>query len=516
MRLAGFEEGERSSIEPVLARLAVYPNLRFKLDPFQRLGRRADRGRLVATGAVDSLDLKGFYKDTPVDVITDPELYAKLVAAFPDAWLEDPDVTDETRPILDPVHERVTWDAPIHSIADIVAMPWSPPRDGSTSSPRAFSGPIRHLFAAYDYCEERRIGAYGGGQTELGPGPRAESSTWPRSSIPTPPTTSAPGGYNNPELATKPGLPSSPLEPAIDFARLSLAHLNPPDKETPMPEKTFAEALKRADRQRVSPPPSSTSASPSTTTPKRCPAWPPSSYRPGARGARARDDDDPLPARRRRGGPTSPDIRRQGQRPTPTAVPRSRWRSSRRSGSATRSSRSSSSPARFKDYRAEQFMQWFVKEQVEGGGADGRSPQTSSSARRRNLLLAEDYIAREGPRRGGQRPNRAARRRRVGRRPQNLFHAGSPGATARRAMGRLRLSTIVVYLPPLACGAMGWGGDPPRRRRPVGMAESFPTPLRRPPKWSAGPDGNVWFTCFTHGDLRRANQHRPHPRRPGK
>ena len=30
---------------------------------------------LVDTGAVDSLDLKGFYKGTPVDVATDPELY---------------------------------------------------------------------------------------------------------------------------------------------------------------------------------------------------------------------------------------------------------------------------------------------------------------------------------------------------------------------------------------------------------------------------------------------------------
>ena len=31
-------------------------------------------------------------------------------------------------------------------------------------------GPIRNLFAAYDYCDERGIGAYGGGQTELGQG----------------------------------------------------------------------------------------------------------------------------------------------------------------------------------------------------------------------------------------------------------------------------------------------------------------------------------------------------------
>jgi hypothetical protein len=212
MRLAGFEEGERSTIEPLLARLAVYPTLRFKLDPFNDWDDELIAA-LVATGAVDSLDLKGFYKDTPVDVITDPELYAKLVAAFPDAWLEDPDVTDETRPILDPVHERVTWDAPIHSIADIEAMPWSPPRTVNVKPSRF--GPIRHLFAAYDYCEERGIGAYGGGQTELGPG-RGQIQYLASIFHPDTPNDVAPGGYNNPELARKPGLPSSPLEPAID------------------------------------------------------------------------------------------------------------------------------------------------------------------------------------------------------------------------------------------------------------------------------------------------------------
>ena len=31
-------------------------------------------------------------------------------------------------------------------------------------------GSIERLFAAYDYCEARGIGAYGGGQWELGPG----------------------------------------------------------------------------------------------------------------------------------------------------------------------------------------------------------------------------------------------------------------------------------------------------------------------------------------------------------
>lgn len=212
MRLSGFGGEERSSIKPLLARLAVYPTLRFKLDPFNDWDDELIAA-LVQTGAVDSLDLKGFYKGTPVDVITDPELYAKLIEALPDAWLEDPDVTEETKPLLDPVSERVTWDAPIHSVADIEAMPWAPPKTVNVKPSRF--GPISNLFAAYDYCEERGIGAYGGGQTELGQG-RGQIQYLASIFHPDTPNDVAPSGYNDPAQATKPGLPSSPLEPAID------------------------------------------------------------------------------------------------------------------------------------------------------------------------------------------------------------------------------------------------------------------------------------------------------------
>jgi hypothetical protein len=212
LRLAGFDPNEKSTIKPVEERLAACPTLRFKLDPFNDWDDDLIAA-LVATGAVDSLDLKGFYKGTPVDVITDPVLYSKLIEAFPDAWLEDPDVTDETRPLLDPVHERVTWDAPIHSIADIEAMPWSPPKTVNVKPSRF--GPISNLFAAYDYCEKRGIGAYGGGQTELGQG-RGQIQYLASIFHPDTPNDVAPIGYNDPAQAIKPGLPSSPLEPAID------------------------------------------------------------------------------------------------------------------------------------------------------------------------------------------------------------------------------------------------------------------------------------------------------------
>ena len=97
----------------------------------------------------------------------DPELYERIVDGLPDAWLEDPALTPETEAVLEPHHERVTWDAVIHSVADIEALRW-PPRTVNVKPSRF--GSVERLFAAYDYCEAHDIGAYGGGQFELGVG----------------------------------------------------------------------------------------------------------------------------------------------------------------------------------------------------------------------------------------------------------------------------------------------------------------------------------------------------------
>jgi len=206
MRLTHPGSDEVSTIEPVRKRLEVYPSLRFKLDPTNDWTDELI-AQLVDTGAVDSLDLKGQYKGTPVDVDTDPELYRKLIEAFPQAWLEDPDVTDETRPLLDPVAARVTWDAPIHSVADIESREWPPKM--VNIKPSRF-GPLRELFAAYDHCDERNIGAYGGGQWELGPG-RGQIQYLASIFHPDTPNDVAPAGYNT--HGTEPGHPVSPLDP---------------------------------------------------------------------------------------------------------------------------------------------------------------------------------------------------------------------------------------------------------------------------------------------------------------
>ena len=58
-----------------------------------------------------------------------------------------------------------------------------------------------------------------------------------------------------------------------------------------------------------------------------------------------------------------------------------------------------------KDYRAEQFLQWFVKEQVEEVSLMGDLLNVVERSKE-NLLLAEDYIAREGLGPGERRPDR--------------------------------------------------------------------------------------------------------------
>jgi hypothetical protein len=198
--------GEPASLDPVTRRLERYPSLRFKLDPTKEWTPEIVDG-LVATGAVDSVDFKGLYEGTIVDSHAGPELYALVVGAFPDAWIEDPKLTEEIDAILRPHRDRITWDAPIHGVADIEALPF-PPRMVNVKPSRL--GPLRSLFGAYAYCQERGIGMYGGGQFELGPG-RGHIQYLASLFHPDTPNDTAPGGYNFADLPAD--LPDSPLEP---------------------------------------------------------------------------------------------------------------------------------------------------------------------------------------------------------------------------------------------------------------------------------------------------------------
>jgi hypothetical protein len=203
--------GPPGSAEPekpdrVLDLIARYPGTRFKLDPGNNWTRELVDA-LAATGAVDILDLKGFYAGTPVDVRTDPELYRLVAEAFPEAWLEDADLSEATLPVLEPHKDRLTWDAPLHSVADIEALRWKPRT--INIKPSRF-GTLRALLDTYDFCEREGIAAYGGGQTELAVG-RDQIQYLASLYHADTPNDTAPGGYN--ALAIADGLPTSPLTP---------------------------------------------------------------------------------------------------------------------------------------------------------------------------------------------------------------------------------------------------------------------------------------------------------------
>jgi hypothetical protein len=204
-RLGGIgEDAPPSTTEPVTKRLAKYPGLRFKLDP-ENDWHDELISELKGVARVDVLDLKGLYRGTPVDVETDPELYRAVAEAFPDAYLEDPDLNDETRPVLEPHADRITWDAPLHSLADVVE------RDPTAinSKPSRF-GSLGELLSVYDHCEREGIAIYGGGQGEVGPG-RGQIQYLASLFHPDTPNDVAPSGYNDPSVPD--GLPTSPMEP---------------------------------------------------------------------------------------------------------------------------------------------------------------------------------------------------------------------------------------------------------------------------------------------------------------
>jgi hypothetical protein len=198
--------GDPPTIEPLMRRLESYPSLRFKLDPTPDWTEELFE-ELVETGAVESVDLKGLYKGTVVDVGADPVLYERCVRHFPDAWIEDPALTPETEPILAEVHDRITWDAEIHGVADIEALPFAPQMVNVKPSR---VGGVRELFDTYDYCAERGIRMYGGGQFELGPG-RGQIQYLASLFHPDTPNDTAPAGFN--QVDPPAGLPVSPLAP---------------------------------------------------------------------------------------------------------------------------------------------------------------------------------------------------------------------------------------------------------------------------------------------------------------
>ena len=200
--------GTPPSLDPIVRRLAIDPGMRFKLDPSPDWSVDFIR-QLVELDAIDTIDFKAHYsQDTPVER-PHVDAYAALANAFSDAWIEDPAVTSDALAVLAPYSDRVTWDAPIHGVADIESRPWLPRM--VNVKPSRF-GPLSTLLDTLDWLAAHGIGSYAGGQFELGVG-RGQVQAIASLFHADAPNDIAPVVWNVPE--PPPDAPKTPLAPAL-------------------------------------------------------------------------------------------------------------------------------------------------------------------------------------------------------------------------------------------------------------------------------------------------------------
>jgi len=165
--------GSPPDVSRVQGWLAAHPSLTFKLDASAEWTDDTVRA-LADTGAVRVVDIKGMYEGDWIDNTPNPALYARIAAGLPEALIEDPKLREETREALGADGlARVTWDAPLHSLADLLAADAVPA--AVNIKPSRF-GSTRELLAVIEYCQTQGLPLYSGGQFELGYG-RTQAQT---------------------------------------------------------------------------------------------------------------------------------------------------------------------------------------------------------------------------------------------------------------------------------------------------------------------------------------------------
>ena len=186
--------------------LAIYPDLQFKLDPTAEWDARLI-AEVAATGSVRIVDFKAYYGAGLVANPPDPRVYEAVLAAFPQAVVEDAATDGDTAALTRAAARRLSWDAPIHSWADVEALPL--PARHLNIKPSRF-GTLRALIDCIERARGAGVSLYGGGQFELGVG-RGQIQALASLFYPDGPNDVAPIGYNEPEARA--GLPASPLAP---------------------------------------------------------------------------------------------------------------------------------------------------------------------------------------------------------------------------------------------------------------------------------------------------------------
>ncbi|HEY2072475.1 MAG TPA: hypothetical protein VGG88_02745 [Gaiellaceae bacterium] len=196
-----FVASTRADVGPWLAN---DPALEFKLDATKDWDEELMR-RLAALDRVRVVDLKAYYRGTVVDLEPSPVFYRAVADAFPEVVIEDAWLEDGCLEALREAEGRLSFDAPIHSLADFDALPiearWL------NVKPSRF-GTVRKLIECIEACEERGVRMYGGGQFELGHG-RDQIQRLASLFYADGPNDVAPAAYN--DGGPRPDLPRSPL-----------------------------------------------------------------------------------------------------------------------------------------------------------------------------------------------------------------------------------------------------------------------------------------------------------------
>lgn len=207
--------GDPPTFDPIRRRRERHPGLRFKIDATPAWSPELT-AEVAATGAVEIVDFKGQYGLELPELCDLLAMYDRVIEAFPDALLEDAHDLPEVTDMLRSQAHRISYDAPIHTAANLDTTPL-PPRAVNIKPCRV--GDLRSLLEVYAAVEERGLITYGGGMGELDVG-RGQIQLLAALFHPEGPNDTAPGGYNADTPAAD--LPDSPLrlEPAATGFRL--------------------------------------------------------------------------------------------------------------------------------------------------------------------------------------------------------------------------------------------------------------------------------------------------------
>ena len=188
-------------------RLARYPELEFKLDPENDWDARADRGDRRARAGAGARP-EGHVRGHPGRRRHRPGALPRgRRGASPTPTSRTPTSTTRPARCSRRIDDRITWDAPLHSLADVKEH--GP--QGDQLEALAVRLAARSCSTIYEYCDANGIAVYGGGQGEVECG-RGQIQYLASLFHAATPNDVAPSGYNDPAVPA--GMPTSPMDPA--------------------------------------------------------------------------------------------------------------------------------------------------------------------------------------------------------------------------------------------------------------------------------------------------------------